>query len=286
MGQYFYLIAGLPELHLDDQKLKLSLLDFKQELNEHLSKNDRHVLSYFFRQFDNENLLKFINKDEDLNPLGELSLDDFQEIMLLFKESDSPVYPGLYEYFKAFVPARQNEEALLPGMRWDDQLSTLYYEDAMRCKNELISEWFSFNLNVNNILTAVNCLKHGYDREKMIIGNDELAQQIRTSNARDFNIAAEFPEVEEILKIAGESDIYERERKIDFLKWNWLEEKGFFHYFDVEHLFIYLVRMHLLSRWVKLEKESGLTIFREMIERLQGSFEFPNEFTVKKVVNT
>lgn len=284
MGKYYYLISGLPELQLDDQKLKMSLSDFKIELDEHLSAADRRLINYFFMQFDNENLLIFLaDKEATLNPLGSLTRDQFEEMLMRFRETDHPGEPYIYKYFKQFVPSYLSDTPVYPQMSWADQLTSLYYDFASNSKNEFISDWFSFNLNINNVLTAINCMKYGYEREASVVGSSEIAEAIRTSNSKDFGISAIFPEVEDLIRLAEETDIYERERKIDLIKWNWLEEKGFFHYFDVEHLFVYLVRMQLLSRWVKLEKESGLKVFRQMIDSLQHSFEFPNEFTIQKV---
>jgi hypothetical protein len=284
MGKYYYLISGLPELQLDDQKLKLSLSEFKSELDEHLSASDRKVIAYFFMQFDNENLLKYLSdKEAGLNPLGNLTSTQFDEMLMSFKETDNPKEPFIHSYFKQFVPAFLSETPVYPQMTWDDQLTSLYYDFASKSKNEFVAQWFQFNLNINNVFAALNCMRYGYDREASVIGSSEIAEAIRTSNSKDFGIAPLFPEVEELIRLADEADILERERKIDLIRWNWLEEKGFFHYFDVEHIFVYLVRLQLLSRWVKLEKESGLNVFREMISSLQHSFEFPNEFTIQKV---
>jgi hypothetical protein len=284
MGKYYYLISGLPELQLDDLKLKITMADFKTELEEHLSNYDKSLCDYFFMQFDNINLLRYLNDPEaDFHPLGNISASEFGEIMLLFKETDTPAHPMLPEYFKDFIPAYMADKALFTNMGTEDQLASLYYDYAANCNNDFISAWFRFNLNLNNILTATNCRKYNLDREAAVVGTGEISEAIRYSNSRDFGIAAEFPEVENVLRLAEINDIIEREQKIDKLKWEWLEENGFFHYFDVEHLFIYLIKLQMLSRWVKLEKETGLKIFREMIYKLQHSFEFPNEFTIRKV---
>lgn len=287
MAKYYYLISGLPELQLDDQKLKLSLADFKTELSNNLSEADLKLTGYFFMQFDNENLLKILKDSEaEINPLGNLNREQLLEIIFQLNESEDIRHANIYSYFKKFIPAYQTEQRLYPRMSWEDQLTSLYYDYASSCQNEFIADWYTFNLNITNILAAVNCLKYGFNRESAVIGSSEIAKAIRESNSRDFGIAPVFPEVDEVLRIAEEPELYERERKIDLLKWNWLEENGFFHYFDVEHLFIYLVRLELLERWVRLEKETGLQVFREMIGELQTSFEFPNEFTVKKVAGS
>lgn len=284
MGKYYYLISGLPELQLDSQKLKISMTDFKSELDEHLNGNDKKITDYFFMQYDNINLLRYLkNPEAELHPLGNITADDFKEIMLLFQETDEPDYKQMPEYFKKFVPAYKAEKPLFNDMSWEDQLTSLYFDHAINSKNQFVSDWFRFNLTINNILTAVNCKKHNYNREANVVGSGEIAEAIRYSNSRDFGIAPVFPEVEEILRITESTDILEKEQKIDQLKWEWLEDKGFFHFFDIEHLFVYLIKLEMLSRWVKLEKETGLKIFKEMIEKLQHSFEFPNEFTITKV---
>ena len=141
MGKYYYLIAGLPELQLDDQKLKMSLSDFKNELDDHLSSFDRKVIAYFFMQFDNENLLKYLhNKEAELNPLGNLTSTQFDEMLMRFKETDNPNEPFIHSYFKQFVPAFLSEMPVYPQMSWADQLTSLYYDFASKSKNEFVAE--------------------------------------------------------------------------------------------------------------------------------------------------
>ena len=284
MAKYYYLISGLPELQLDDSKLKISLSDFKNELLENLSDSDLSYIGYFYMQFDNKNLLLLLNnKDAELETLGNLDRDQLLDIILQFKETEEPADKKIHPYFRQFIPAFLADKPVFEHMSWEDQLATLYYNSAISCRNSFISDWFKFNLNVNNIIIAMNCRNFGYRREIMVVGDDDISNAIRTSNAKDFGIKPIFPEIDDVMRLADEPDLFERERKIDLLKWNWLEEKGFFHYFDMEHLFIYLVRLSLLERWVRLEKETGRKVFREMISQLQHSFEFPNEFTINRV---
>ncbi|NLU39394.1 MAG: DUF2764 family protein [Bacteroidales bacterium] len=284
MAKYYYLISGLPELQLDDSKLKISLLEFKNQLLENLSDSDLSYIGYFYMQFDNKNLLHLLNnKDAELETLGNLDRDQLLDIILQFKETEEPADKKIHPYFRQFIPAFLADKPVFQHMSWEDQLATLYYNSAISCRNSFISDWFKFNLNVNNIIIAMNCRNFGYRRETMVVGDDDISIAIRTSNAKDFGIKPIFPEVDDVMRLADEPDLFERERRIDLLKWNWLEEKGFFHYFDMEHLFIYLVRLSLLERWVRLEKETGRKVFREMISQLQHSFEFPNEFTINRV---
>jgi hypothetical protein len=284
MGNYYFLIAGLPELQLDGQKLKYSIADIKAEFTRSLSSNDMKLVNYFFMQFDNQNLLNLlIDNEAEIDELGTLSKDELLDYMLSVKWGEPLVNTKIYGFLKQFISAYYSETPVYPILSWEDQLLSLYYEYAVSCKNEFISEWFTFNLTLTNVLVAANCIKYGLDRQEAIIGNDEISSAIRTSNAKDFGISTILPEIDEMIRIAEETDLFEKERKIELLKWDWLENKGFFHFFDLEYLFIYLLKIEMLERWIKLEKETGRTIFREMIGQLQQSFEFPAEYTLNKV---
>ena len=58
MSKYYYLVAGLPELTLEDSKLSYTVADFKSELYSALSEEDRLLKDMFYIQFYNPNVLK------------------------------------------------------------------------------------------------------------------------------------------------------------------------------------------------------------------------------------
>ena len=45
---YYYLVAGLPELTLEDSKLSYTVADFKAELYPDLSDEDRRLIDLFY----------------------------------------------------------------------------------------------------------------------------------------------------------------------------------------------------------------------------------------------
>ena len=47
MSKYYYLVAGLPELTLEDSKLSYTVADFKSELYSALSEEDRMLIDLF-----------------------------------------------------------------------------------------------------------------------------------------------------------------------------------------------------------------------------------------------
>ena len=123
------------------------------------------------------------------------------------------------------------------------------------------------------MLTAITCRKHGLDKSQYIVGDNEVAEALRTSNARDFGLGNDVEYLPALQHIAEESDLMLREKKIDTLKWNWLEEQTFFKTFDIESVFAYLLKLEMIERWVSLDKETGEKTFREIVGAMKKGSE-------------
>ena len=159
-----------------------------------------------------------------------------------------------------------------------NMLAAYYYDYAMNCDNQFVSSWFEFNLNVNNLLSALTARKYKIEVAPNIVGNTEVSEAIRTSNARDFGISGTLEYFEQLLRISETDELVDRERKIDLLKWNWMEDAVFFNYFTVERIFVFLLRLEMIERWISLDKEKGSELFRKMIDSLKNEVQIPAEF--------
>ena len=160
----------------------------------------------------------------------------------------------------------------------EDHLATLYYEYAMKCGNKFVAAWFEFNLNINNILVAFTSRKFKWDIASNIVGNTEVCEALRTSSARDFGLSGEVDVFESLVKISEITELVEREKKLDALRWNWMEDAIFFDYFTVERIFAFLLKLEMIERWISLDKERGNQLFRSIIESLKNDVQIPAEF--------
>ena len=177
------------------------------------------------------------------------------------------------EHITELLEAAEDLRAESP-LREEDLRAQLMYQEGMRSKNAFVREWFQFNLNLNNILAAVICRKHGFDLKKAIVGEGEVQDALRTSNAKDFGLSATLPEIDDILRLSEVADLYEREKKTDALRWAWLEDKTLFRYFEAENVFAYWLEAQMLFRWDILNKEEGTRIFRELIADMKRDIHF------------
>lgn len=277
MTNYYCLVAGLPELSLEDGKLNYTVLNFKSEIYPELSEKDRKLIDLFYLKFDNAYLLRLLkDKDAVTDAEGNYSQDDLLALVSSVREGDASdkKYPSyLYEFITAYLTLSIDEL-----YRAEDMLSAYYYAYAMNCGNQFISSWFEFNLNVNNILAALAARKYKMDVAQVVVGKTDVSEIIRTSNARDFGLTEILEYFEPVLRISEIDELVEREKKIDLLKWNWMEDAVFFNYFTVERIFVFLLKLEMIGRWISMDKEKGSELFRQMIDQLKDEVQIPAEF--------
>ena len=275
---YYYLVAGLPELTLEDSKLIYTVADFKAELYPDLSDKDRKLIDLFYLKFDNANVLKLLkDKDATIDPRGNYSAEELAEFISSLKEGDEIVDAMFPSYLSTFISEYFNATAEDDFLH-EDRLAALYYEYAMKCKNKFVSSWFAFNLTMNNILVALTARKFKMDIAPLIVGDTEVCEALRTSGARDFGLTGEVDFLDQLVKISETEELVEREKKIDQLRWNWMEEATFFNYFTVERLFVFLLQLEMIERWISLDKEKGNQLFRSIIATLKDEVQIPAEF--------
>lgn len=285
MGKYYCLIAGLPNLSLEDSKLTYSVSEFREELDGLLTRGDKKPVDLFFLKFENKNLLSFLLKqraDEEPDERGRISRDALKSLYDALKDGEKPtknkqIPPYFAEFIEQYIESEKNgtQEKVV----WEDRLSALYYDYAMKCSNGFVRDWFELNLNIGNMLTAITCRKYGLDKSEYIVGSNAVAEAIRTSNARDFGLGDEADYLPELARIAEEPDLMVREKRVDSLKWKWLDDATFFKTFDIESVFAYLLKLEMIERWVTLDKATGEKTFREIVGAMKkGSGSALDEF--------
>ena len=271
---YYCLIAGLPDIEIEDNKLTFGIADFKKEVRQQLSSDDISLFDLFYAKFDNQNLLRYLaNKEAIFDELGNFTRDELNENLKLIAEDDDPKNERIPPYFKIFVEENNADAGLASApdekTKRENRLTELYYQWASRCGNKFISRWFEFNLNLNNVLSAYTSRKYNIDIE--VLGDNEVSEALRTSTQRDFGLTGTIDELEIFQRLADEPDLFEREKKIDLLKWQWLDEQTFFYYFSIERIFAYLVKLEIIERWINLDPVEGGKLFRKLIDELKDN---------------
>jgi hypothetical protein len=283
MSKYYCLIAGLPNISSDDTKIPFTISEFREELDGVLTDADKKPVDLFFLKFDNKNLITQVKHPGfDPDERGRITFHEFNDLIQALKgEETPPVNKRMPPYFETFLKLYLEAEAKneQQNVLWEDVLAALYYEYAAECKNGFVAEWFEMNLNISNMFTALTCRKYRLDKANYIVGNNPVANSLRTSNARDFGLGDTENYLMEVQRIADENDLLVREQKTDLLKWQWLEDNTFFKTFDIESVFAYLLKLEMIERRVMLDKAAGERTFRELADAMKkGSDNALEEF--------
>jgi hypothetical protein len=118
------------------------------------------------------------------------------------------------------------------------------------------------------------------DPENQLIGDNIVSNAILNSNAKDFGLDVELPYVSEIIALAENDNLLAREKGIDQLKWDKVEDITLFDYFTIEVVLAYTIKLNIAYRWLELDEEIGRQMFGKIIENLKSGFEFPKEFAI------
>lgn len=140
-------------------------------------------------------------------------------------------------------------EQQMPASDWEQValLAPDRLDDALRSGCRFVREWARFNIDLNNVLVSEICRKHNLRAEEHLHG--ELPEDIA-------------PEMQALMRI---DNLYEREKAQDALRWEWLEERTLFSYFELENVLAYYLRVQMLHRWDDLTIEQGQRVFKQIV---------------------
>ncbi|MBD3390400.1 MAG: DUF2764 family protein [Chitinivibrionales bacterium] len=275
---YYYLVAGLPDLILDGGKKMLSVGEFVQEASGLLHPDDAALFDMVRYPADNGNLLALLEKrDEEFDARGVFSQEALEDGI---KSPD-----GLPGYMRTYIEAHKEGKLPFPELSAENQLTWLYYDEACAHENAFVREWFAFDRDLRNVISALNCRSAaseglGEERpfllQRAVIGRNDIAEAILKSNAPDFSLSAQLPWVERVTGL-GRDNLVEYEKSIDTLRWDILNDLTTFSYFQIETVLAFTIKLGMVERWQELDEQAGREKFDRLVEELTSGFQLQKE---------
>ena len=182
---------------------------------------------------------------------GEKSLDDYLEQMReLLSEKDNETLSFIIKGFDK------------------NQIGFDFYKEALAHRMGFIREFFQFDLNVRNQKVRYLNQALGRDAEKDILS-------IRDPEAEDTGLEPEEPEFKESARLQAileGNDILSRERGIDDLYWDKIDELTLFDYLNFDKILGVVAKMMIIRRWLILDEETGRAMFKKLVDEVRGTF--------------
>jgi len=289
---YYYFVAGLPNISFEDNKLSVDTATFREEAQTQLSDADLNLLHLLHLPQDLDNLLKVIYKTgKDFDPEGLHDAEYWESYLTWLKQAlenprlDKPARFGMLPDFITEIVSRAFTREELPSAdSLEIELIKAFYGWACSHSNGFIAQWFSHEAEIRNILLAISGRKYNLPYAQYLVGDTETADNLAKSHAADFGLGKEHELYEALIRIYEQNNILYRERSYDILRWKWIDNQNFFNYFNIDRILGYYSKLRILSRWVKADPELGKEIFHDTLNALENSFSFPEDFNIKSSI--
>lgn len=261
MSSYYSFIAGLPDLEFDpgsDAGLPSLYPGVLQDMLP--AKELEWVRVLWLRKYH----LKVIawlsgeSNGEDLPP--ELPVESFH--------SSNEAFHTLPIYLRQLVCWKENDRSNLPASRVAHRLQTLYFRELLSSENHFMQKWGEWELNRLNFLAAVRSEAQGKEkRQQLIAGNGyfELLQEFAITQKI---IHTEFAAAAKLESLLSGSNLLEREKEMDRLSWEAIDEINRFEYFSIDVLLGYFQKVLILERWKDIFSRKETEGLGEMAGRL------------------
>lgn len=280
MAEYYCLVAGLTDYEFDADRKSLNYAALKEEIIETITRSDRAKLELLMGFYDIQNIINTaIGKSERYTTLGSLPLETIKWVTPFLTrtekmndDEDRLKLPAFVE--KALKAVTDSEWAHDMGIDISVPLETIllkfYYEYVEKNDKGFVKEWCRVDRNIRNIAVAYKARAMGINAEKYLIGDDIVTQMLLSNNAADFGLKNEVPFIESLINILCEDNILKKERDLDMLRIDIVEEMNTFNYFNISVVLGYYLKISMIERWLALDPKIGHELFEKIVKNLSA----------------
>ena len=149
-----------------------------------------------------------------------------------------------------------------------EKIGLEFYKEALASRSTFIQEFFQFDLNVRNAKVRYLNQALGRDPQKDVLS-------LVDPDAEEQGIEVEEPEFKEAARLQAileGKDILARERGIDDLYWDKIDEITLFDYLNFSKVLGLVVKMMIIRRWLLLDEAAGRAMFKRLVDEVRGTF--------------
>ncbi|MGD9978778.1 MAG: DUF2764 family protein [Bacteroidales bacterium] len=285
MRNYYYLVAGLPELLMDQERKDFSVNALKEEVKDNIHPSDFKLVKFLHLPYDNENFLnQLLKRGLEYSDMGNIEKSIFDEL----DENVSILPPYMQDFYYQITGKQKSEDAEVdePEAEKDDSFlveklpevlfQEKFFDLAVKSNNQFLAQWFMFIRDFSNVLSAINCRRLGIDPAKHLVGSYPLVEVLEKSQSADFGLKQEVDYIDRVIQISEITDIIERERKFDLLKWDMATELTTWDYFNINFILAFFIKAGIIQRWLKLDAKTGEELFKRLFDDLKASYNLSN----------
>ncbi len=267
MKDYYYLLAGLPELLPSQEQYKIDFEEIFSLIRDNLSGQEYSLSQYILYPHDNKNLIRAIaaqtNRPSPYPFHWQPETVNEDTIRNYHKSTD-----GLPAYMIQFLDDNGDNLATTSLSELETTLNDYLFEDALKQNDDFIREYYQFVYRLNNIKAAYNARYFNYELAHHLNQEFDINKLLLKNTSSDFGLSQQFPFMENLNAKFEEKLGYELELTFKNIIWEFLDETTRFSFFNTHKLFAYLVKLLMVKRWMDLKPEAGKKRLEELTEKI------------------
>lgn len=265
---YYCLVAGLREYSLDGGVKGFDPHAILDEILRELTPRDLRAVRLLYGYYDCKNIVSLRTGGSAHDPLGNFSREQLKEEL----EHPHALPPELGRILCAYArPDSEEAEEVDTSRRFERSLFEAYYALCAASPSRFLREWSDFDRTLRNVAAAVTARATGRPVDETIVGDDDIAEQLRRSSAADFGLRGELPYIDAVIAaVSDEGNLLEKEHKIDRIRWQQAVDLAAADYFNANAILSYLVRINIVARWTLLDEQRGRDMLAQLLRELDG----------------
>jgi len=145
---------------------------------------------------------------------------------------------------------------LLDG--WNaDALGEDFYRKALDSSVRFIREYFGYDLTLRN--TKVRYLNGRLHRPT-------------DQDTVDLGLEDDAEEVARIDEVLSQEDILAKERGLDNLLWQKIDDITVLDNFDIDEILGFIAKLKIVDRWLKLDEATGRELFAKLVREIKENY--------------
>lgn len=159
------------------------------------------------------------------------------------------------------VPAKERDET--------------YYATCHESASVFINEWATFQQQLKNVLAVLSqriLQEAGIAIDDIIVGDTEFNQALVSSSARDFGLSGVYPWVEAVVEASSLEGV-EREKRLDEIQLEVLDELTPEGTFAIEEVLAYFEKYTLNARWHSCTREIGTAALEQRVSEIEAAMD-------------
>ena len=295
-SNYYFLYSSLPEISFDDKLDYRELAYLFDEVSESMSDADKIAMRYVRYPIDNTNLAMILEEKSDAEshflPGGNFSVKDLEAQIGLRDTIPVYMYKFLEFHNQSQVPFSSTNHIDLLNDNFYNEVIGLhegegessydYQQSEISFNSYFIKRWYVFERDFNNVLTAIECLKHNEPIERRetlridmkmgqrLLGDYDVTQSLRQSKSYDYSLSGMLPWMTRVLNLNSEN-ILNYEKQLLLIRLEMLDELAGDDNFSLHAILAYFIKLQLLIRWSSLDETKGKNFIDNLSKKIMNS---------------